>query len=167
MVYITNENYDFIEKKDSIFEKLVTIKRSAKVTKGGRVFGFSAITVIGDKNGKFGIGKGKSKEIPSAIQKSIENAKNNLVFIKLNNGTIFSEIFVKYCSTKLIMLPAKDGTGIIAPFVIRTIFEAIGIKNIFTKCFGSRNQNNVINCAIKGLFEISKLVESSSIRSIK
>lgn len=167
MAYIITESYESSDKKNSLFEKLIAIRRSAKVTKGGRIFGFSAITVVGDRKGKVGIGRGKAKEVPSAIQKSIENAKHNFVLIKINNGTIFHKISVKYCATRLVILPASEGTGIIAPHIMRSVFEAIGIKNILTKCIGSRNPNNVINCAIKGLLEMTKNIEANAIRHPK
>lgn len=158
------DNYELTEKSDTLLEKLIMVKRNSKVSKGGRVFGFSALTVVGDKNGKVGIGRGKAKEVPFAIQKAMENAKKNILHIKLNNGTIFHKITAKYCSTKIIMLPSIDGTGIISSFVTRSIFEAIGIKNILTKCFGSKNPNNLVNCVIKGLIQMSEQIEANSVR---
>lgn len=165
MSNFTPDNYDATEKNDIFLEKLIIVKRNSKVTKGGRVFGFSALTVVGDKNGKVGIGRGKAKEVPFAIQKAMENARRNLIFIKLNNGTIYHKISMKYCATKLIMLPASEGTGIISSFIIRSVFEAVGIKNIFAKCFGSKNPNNLVNCVINGLTNMMKSIESNSIRS--
>lgn len=158
------DNYELTEKSDSLTEKLIMVKRNSKVSKGGRVFGFSALTVVGDKNGKVGIGRGKAKEVPFAIQKAMENAKKNILNIKLNNGTIFHKITAKYCSTKIIMLPSSEGTGIISSFVMRSIFEAIGIKNILAKCFGSKNPNNLVNCVIKGLLKMSESIEAHDIR---
>ena len=165
MSNFTPDNYDATEKNDIFLEKLIIVKRNSKVTKGGRVFGFSALTVVGDKNGKVGIGRGKAKEVPFAIQKAMENARRNLIFIKLNNGTIYHKISMKYCATKLIMLPASEGTGIISSFIIRSVFEAVGIKNIFAKCFGSKNPNNLVNCVINGLTNMMKSIESNSIRT--
>jgi len=165
MSNFNSENYENTEKSDIFLEKLIIVKRNSKVTKGGRVFGFSALTVVGDKNGKVGIGRGKAKEVPFAIQKAMENARKNLIFIKLNNGTIYHKVSIKYCATKLILLPASEGTGIISSFIIRSVFEAVGIKNIFAKCFGSKNPNNLVNCVIKGLLCMMKNIESNSIRS--
>lgn len=159
-----NENYEIIEKSDEMLEKLIMVKRNSKVSKGGRIFGFSALTVVGDKNGKVGIGRGKAKEVPFAIQKAMDNAKKNIINIKLNNGTIFHKITAKYCATKIIMIPGAEGTGIISSFVIRSIFEALGIKNILTKTFGSKNPNNLVNCVIKGLNKMSESVEANTIR---
>ena len=158
------DNYELTEKSDVLTEKLIMVKRNSKVCKGGRVFGFSALTVVGDKNGKIGIGRGKAKEVPFAIQKAMENAKKNIINIKLNNGTIFHKITEKYCSTKIIMLPCSEGTGLISSFVMRSIFEAIGIKNILAKCFGSKNPNNLVNCVIKGLFKMTESIEAHDVR---
>lgn len=158
------DNYDTIEKADSLLEKLIMVKRNAKVSKGGRVFGFSALTVVGDKNGKVGIGRGKAKEVPFAIQKAMDNAKKNLLYIKLKNGTVFHKIIAKYCSTKIVILPGSEGTGIISSFVMRSIFEAVGIKNVLAKCFGSKNPNNLANCVIKGLLKMSESVDANEIR---
>lgn len=165
MSNFTPESYENVEKNDTFLEKLIIVKRNSKVTKGGRVFGFSALTVVGDKKGKVGIGRGKAKEVPFAIQKAMENAKKNLISIKLNNGTIYHKISAKYCATKIVLLPASEGTGIISSFIIRSVFEAVGIKNIFAKCFGSKNPNNLVNCVITGLLKMMKNIESSSARS--
>lgn len=164
MTNLITDNYELTDKTDVFLEKLIMVKRNSKVTKGGRVFGFSALAVVGDKNGKVGIGRGKAKEVPVAIQKAMENAKRKLIFIKLNNGTIYHKISVKYCATKVVMLPASDGTGIISSFIMRSVFEAVGIRNVFAKCFGSKNTNNLVNCVIKGLLDMVRTVESNSIR---
>ena len=164
MSNFVTDNYEAVEKTDVFLEKLIIVKRNSKVAKGGRVFGFSALTVVGDKNGRVGVGRGKAKEVPFAIQKAMENARRNLVFIKLNGNTIFHRISVKYCATKIVMLPASEGTGLISSFVMRSVFEAVGIKNIFAKCFGSKNPNNLVNCVMKGLLEMVKNIESHSVR---
>ena len=164
MSSFVTDNYEASEKNDVFLEKLIIVKRNSKVAKGGRVFGFSALTVVGDKNGRVGIGRGKAKEVPFAIQKAMESARKNLVFIKLNGNTIFHQINVKFCSTKVVMLPASEGTGIISSFVMRSVFEAVGIKNIFAKCFGSKNPNNLVNCVMKGLLEMVHNIESHSVR---
>lgn len=158
------DHSDIIQKSDGLLEKLIVVKRNSKVSKGGRVFGFSALTVVGDKNGRFGIGRGKAKEVPFAIQKAMENARRNLIYIKLDGDTIYHTVKAKFCSTKVIMLPASKGTGIIASFVMRSIFEAVGIKNIFAKCFGSKNPNNIARCAIECLLSMVKDVEANSVR---
>jgi len=164
MSIVSNKNDDSGQKVDAYFEKLIVVKRNAKVAKGGRVFGFSALTVVGDKNGKVGIGRGKAKEVPFAIQKAMEAAKRNLVNIYLNNNTIHHSITVKYCTTKIVMFPASEGTGIIASSVMRSVFEAVGIKNVLSKCFGSKNPNNVIRAVIKGLLSMVDNIDSNSVR---
>lgn len=166
--YMSNliiDHSDIVQKSDGLVEKLIVVKRTSKVSKGGRVFGFSALTVVGDKNGKFGIGRGKAKEVPFAIQKAMENARKNLIYVNLNGDTIYHTVMAKFCSTKVIMLPASKGTGIIASFVMRSIFEAIGVKNVFAKCFGSKNPNNIARCAIKCLLSMVRDVEANSVRS--
>jgi len=165
MSSFSTDNYESTEKADVFLEKLIIVKRNSKVAKGGRVFGFSALTVVGDKNGRVGIGRGKAKEVPFAIQKAMENARRNLTFIKLVNGTIYHKISVKFCATKIVMLPASEGTGIISSFVMRSVFEAVGIRNIFAKCFGSKNPNNLVHCVMKGLLEMVKNIESNAVRS--
>lgn len=141
---------------DNFIEKLVKIRRTAKVVKGGRVFGFSALSVVGDGNGQIGFGTGKAREVPIAIQKSLQKARRDLKKIYLNNGTLFYPIRYKYGATRIIMLPAFEGTGIIAGGVMRSIFESVGIKNIIAKCIGSRCSNNVVLATIKGLLMAQK-----------
>ncbi len=153
-----------VDKKDLFFEKLLLVKRNTKVTKGGRVFSFAVLTVVGDRNGKFGIGKGKAKEVPSAIQKAMENARRNLVNIKIKNGTILCKQSFTYCSTKIVMLPGNDGVGIISASSIRAIFEAVGIKNIFIKCFGSKNPSLLIRCVFHGLLHMNHIIETTNFR---
>lgn len=155
---------EIVQRADGLLEKLIIVRRNSKVSKGGRAFGFSALTVVGDKNGKVGIGRGKAKEVSFAIQKAMENARRNLISIKINDDTIYHCVRAKFCSTKIVMLPASKGTGIIASFVMRSIFEAAGIKNIFAKCFGSKNPNNIARCAIKCLVNMSRDVEASLAR---
>lgn len=154
-----------IEKKDTFFEKLLLVRRNTKVTKGGRVFGFSVLTVVGDKHGKVGIGKGKAKEVPFAIQKAMENAKKNLITLNINKDTIYYKFTFKYCATKIIMLPGYEGCGIISAASIRAIFEAAGIKNIFVKCFGSKNPSVLIRCVFNSLIKMNNNFNAFSLRN--
>lgn len=147
-----NENRTI--KNDGLEEKLIKICRTAKVVKGGRIFGFTAVVSVGDKNGKVGIGFGKAREVPIAIQKAMEHARKNLVIIDLYKDTVYHPITTKYGSTKVIILPASQGTGIIAGNAMRAIFEVSGIKNIVAKCIGSTNPINVVRATIKGLIHI-------------
>jgi len=146
----TNENR--IQKSDGLEEKLIRICRTAKVVKGGRIFGFTAVVSVGDKNGKVGIGFGKAREVP--IQKAMEHARKNMVIIDLYKDTVYHPITIKYGSTKVIILPASQGTGIIAGNAMRAIFEVSGIKNIVAKCIGSTNPINVVRATMKGLIHI-------------
>ncbi len=140
---------------DGKIEKLVKINRTSKVVKGGRTFGFSALVVVGNGAGKIGVGRGKSKEVAKAIQKALEAARKNMIDVALNNGTLFHQIKSSHGASKIIMIPAKDGTGVIAGGALRAVFEVIGIKNVLSKCIGSTNPTNVVRAAINGLINTS------------
>lgn len=140
-------NEDFIE-------KLVTINRVAKVVKGGRQFGFAALTVVGDGNGRVGFGRGKAREVPVAVQKAMENARKNMRRIKLNEGTLQCEMIGEHGAAKVVMVPASEGTGIIAGGPMRAVFEAVGIHNVLAKCIGSNNPINVVRATFKGLTQM-------------
>ena len=144
---MSNDN----QKNDGFIEKLVAVKRNAKTVKGGRIFSFSALTVVGDGKGKIGIGRGKSREVPLAIQKAMENARRNLVDVNLNGDTIWYSIKSSHGASKVYMQPASVGTGIIAGGAMRAVFEVIGVHNVLTKTYGSTNPINVIRATIKGL----------------
>lgn len=132
-------------------ERLVSVNRTAKVVKGGRKFGFAALVVVGDGNGRVGIGKGKALEVPEAIRKAMESARRNLILVPLKDTTLHHTIVANHGATKVFMKPASDGTGIIAGGGMRAIFEVAGIKNVLAKCYGSTNSYNVVRATIKGL----------------
>lgn len=136
---------------DGLQEKLVHVNRVAKVVKGGRVFGFTALAVVGDGNGRIGFGYGKAKEVPVAIQKAMEKARKNMVQVALIDGTLQYDIVSKQGATNVFMKPASDGTGIIAGGPMRAVFEVVGVKNVLSKCNGSRNPINVVKATIAGL----------------
>lgn len=136
---------------DGYIEKLIAVNRTAKVVKGGRVFGFSALVVAGDGEGKIGVGRGKAREVPVAIQKATEAARRNMLHIHLKGATLQHEIVSRHGASKVLMLPASEGTGVIAGNAMRAVFEVIGIKNILAKCIGSTNPINVVQATIKGL----------------
>jgi small subunit ribosomal protein S5 len=146
-----NANVDDVQKSDGFKEKLVTVRRVAKVVKGGRTFSFTALTVVGDGKGKVGVGTGNAKEVPAAIQKAMENARRNLVSIELNGDTLFHPVKSRHGASKLIMLPASEGTGVIAGGAMRAVFEVAGVQNVLAKCLGSTNPINVVRATIKGL----------------
>ena len=136
---------------DDLIEKLVAVNRVAKVVKGGRQFGFTAITVVGNGKGKIGMGYGKAKEVPLAIQKAMQAARKNLHQVALNKETIYYEVNGKHGASKVYMQPAADGTGIIAGGAMRAVFECVGIRNILAKSYGSRNPINLVRATINAL----------------
>lgn len=132
-------------------DKLLVVTRTAKVVKGGRIFGFSAYTVVGNLNGRVGIGHGKAREVPEAIRKAMEEAKRNLIDVPLNGTTLHHTIVSRHGASKVFMKPASEGTGVIAGGAMRAIFEVAGIQNILAKCYGSTNPINVVQATMKGL----------------
>ena len=136
---------------DDLIEKLVAVNRVAKVVKGGRQFGFAAITVVGNGKGKIGMGYGKAKEVPLAIQKAMQAARKNLHQVALNKETIYYEVNGRHGASKVYMQPAADGTGIIAGGAMRAVFESVGIRNILAKSYGSRNPINLVRATINAL----------------
>ncbi|MCI0401559.1 MAG: 30S ribosomal protein S5 [Gammaproteobacteria bacterium] len=136
---------------DELLEKLVAIKRVAKVVKGGRQFGFAALTVVGDGKGKVGFGRGKAREVPLAIQKAMENARRNMIAVPLNGRTLAYAMTATHGASKVFMKPASEGTGIIAGRAMRAVFEVLGVHDVLAKCLGSENANNVIRATMNGL----------------
>jgi len=136
---------------DDLTEKLVAVNRVAKVVKGGRQFGFTALTVVGDGNGRVGFGYGKAREVPLAIQKAMDKARNNLVSVQLTDGTLQHPINARHGAAKVFMQPASEGTGVIAGGAMRAVFEVVGVRNVLAKCNGSRNPINLVRATIKGL----------------
>lgn len=132
-------------------EKLVQVNRVAKVVKGGRIFGFTALTVVGDGNGKVGFGRGKAREVPAAIQKAMEAARKNMITVSLNGATLQYPIKANHGASKVFMQPASDGTGIIAGGAMRAVLEVAGVQNVLAKCYGSTNPVNVVRATFEGL----------------
>ncbi|CAL1329124.1 30S ribosomal protein S5 [Candidatus Providencia siddallii] len=144
-----------IEKQaNELQEKLIAVNRVAKTVKGGRIFSFTALTVVGDGHGRVGLGYGKAREVPAAIQKAMEKARRNMKKIILNNGTLFHQIKGTYTSSHVFMKPAYEGTGIIAGGAMRAVLEVVGIKNILAKTYGSTNPINVVRATLKALSNI-------------
>jgi len=139
---------------DGLLEKLITVNRVAKVVKGGRQFGFTALTVVGDGNGKVGFGYGKAREVPLAIQKAMEKARKNMKSVDLKDGTLQHPVTARHGASKVYMQPASEGTGIIAGGAMRAVFEVVGVHNVLAKCMGSRNPINVVRATIRGLEEM-------------
>lgn len=139
---------------DGLQEKLVAVNRVSKTVKGGRQFAFAALTVVGDGNGRVGMGYGKAKEVPLAIQKAMEKARKNMVTVPLKEGTLFHSQNGFHGGAHVFMKPASEGTGIIAGGAMRAVFEVVGVNNVLAKCIGSRNPINMVRATIKGLTEM-------------
>lgn len=139
------------DKNEGFQEKLVQVNRVAKVVKGGRIFGFTALTVVGDGNGKVGFGSGKAREVPVAIQKALEAARRNMVSVELKGTTLQHQIKAAHGASKVYLQPASDGTGIIAGGAMRAVLEVAGVQNVLAKCYGSTNPMNVVRATVKGL----------------
>ena len=139
---------------DDLLEKLVTVNRVAKVVKGGRQFGFTALTVVGDGNGRVGFGYGKAREVPIAIQKAMQAARKDLRTVELDGETLHYAMVGRHGATKVYMQPASEGTGIIAGGAMRAVFECAGVRNVLAKSYGSRNPINVVRATVDALFGV-------------
>jgi small subunit ribosomal protein S5 len=143
-------NYDR-DSGDGLQEKLVAVNRVAKVVKGGRQFGFTALSVVGDGNGKVGFGYGKAREVPIAIQKSMEMDRKNMFQVRLKEGTLWHAIKARHSGARIYMQPASEGTGVIAGGPMRAVFEVVGVHDVLAKSIGSNNPINLVRATIKGL----------------
>jgi small subunit ribosomal protein S5 len=139
------------ERSDGLREKMVAVNRVTKVVKGGRVLGFAALTVVGDGDGAVGMGKGKAREVPVAVQKALEEARRKMFRVSLRNGTLQHAVIGRHGASKVLMQPASEGTGIIAGGPMRAVFEVAGVTNILAKCIGSTNPYNVVRATLDGL----------------
>ena len=145
---------DYNQNSDGYIEKLVTINRVAKVVKGGRQFGFTALTVVGDGNGRVGLGYGKAREVPLAIQKAMEKARRDMRTVNLADGTLQYALKGRHGAARVYMQPASEGTGIIAGGAMRAVFEAVGVRNVLAKIIGTNNPINVVRATINGLSDM-------------
>jgi small subunit ribosomal protein S5 len=139
------------QQSDDLIEKLVTVNRVAKVVKGGRQFGFTALTVVGDGAGRVGFGYGKAREVPIAIQKAMQNARKDMITINLNNDTLQYAKKGRHGATYVYMQPASEGTGVIAGGAMRAVFECAGVRNVLAKSYGARNPINVVRATVSAL----------------
>jgi len=137
--------------QDGLIEKLVSVRRVAKVVKGGRVFSFSALTVVGDGEGRIGFGSGKASEVPVAVKKAMDQARRNMRNVHLTNGTLEYPISFEQGAAKIVMLPASEGTGVIAGGSMRSVLEAAGVKNVLAKCIGTTRPVNVVRATVNAL----------------
>ena len=148
----------------NLAEKVVAINRVSKTVKGGRIFKFAALVVVGDGNGILGFGLGKASEVPDAIRKGIEDAKKNLIKISLKGTTIPHEVIGKFGAGEVLMKPAPEGTGVIAGGPVRVVMEAAGIRDIRTKCLRSNNPCNVVTATVNGLASLRDVEQVAAIR---
>ncbi|GFZ77977.1 30S ribosomal protein S5 [Pseudohongiella nitratireducens] len=137
--------------EEGLQEKLIQVNRVAKVVKGGRIFAFTALTAVGDGNGRVGFGRGKAREVPLAIQKAMEAARRNMISVSLDGNTLEYPVKARHGASKIYMQPASEGTGIIAGGAMRAVLELAGIQNVLAKCYGSTNPVNVVNATFNGL----------------
>ena len=152
------------EQTSEFIEKLVFVNRVAKVVKGGKNFRFTALMVIGDGEGRIGCGMGKAVEIPEAIRKGVEDAKKQMITVSMKDTTIPHEIVGKFGTGKVLLMPAPEGTGVIAGGPVRAVIEAVGIKNIRTKSIGSSNPVNMVKATLDGLSKLRTMEEVAALR---
>ena len=143
--------YGYVNEVDGFLEKLIAVNRVAKTVKGGRQMSFTALTVVGDGDGRVGFGYGKAREVPVAISKAMERARKTMVRIELNNGTLFHSVKANHGAARVFMQPASEGTGVIAGGAMRAVLEVVGVKNVLAKAVGSRNPINLVRATIIGL----------------
>lgn len=152
MAAATAKNSD--TRPEDQIEQLINVRRVAKVVKGGRIFGFSALTVVGDGKGRVGMGRGKAREVPLAVQKAMEAARRDMKRIRLKGNTIGYPVMARHAGAKVVIKPASDGTGIIAGGTMRAVFEAVGVHDVLAKCIGSTNPVNVVRATMKALTSV-------------
>ena len=144
-----------VDPNEGLREKLVQVNRVAKVVKGGRIFSFTALTVVGDGKGRVGFGRGKAREVPAAIQKALEAARRNMIQVELAGSTLQHPIRAGHGASKVYMQPASEGTGVIAGGAMRAVLEVAGVQNVLAKCYGSTNPVNVVRATYEGLKSMS------------
>ncbi|NJN39607.1 MAG: 30S ribosomal protein S5 [Gammaproteobacteria bacterium] len=154
------------DRGDGLREKMVSINRVTKVVKGGRILGFAALAVVGDGDGTVGMGKGKAREVPVAVQKALEEARRKMFRVGLRNGTLQHAVIGRHGAAKVIMQPASQGTGIIAGGAMRAVFEVLGVSDILAKSLGSSNPYNVVRATLDGLRRMRTPSEIAAKRGI-
>ena len=136
---------------DGIREKMIAVNRVTKVVKGGRIMAFAALTVAGDGDGSIGMGTGKSREVPASVSKAMERARKSMIKVPLNNGTIYHQVTGRHGASTVILMPASEGTGVIAGGPMRAVLDAVGIRNVLAKAYGSTNPYNMVRATLNAL----------------
>jgi len=152
------------ERDDGLKEKMIAVNRVTKVVKGGRILGFAALTVVGDGDGRIGMGKGKSREVPVAVQKAMEEARRKMIKVSLKGGTLHHTVHGQHGASKVYLSPAVDGTGIIAGGPMRAIFEVVGVQNVVAKSHGSSNPYNLVRATLDALQKMTTPAEIAAKR---
>lgn len=148
------EDFNKDSKDSEYLEKMISVNRVTKVVKGGRILSFVGFVVVGDGNGRLGMGKGKAKEVSISIQKAVTQAKRDMIYIELNESTFYHVVRGKHGASEVFISPAPKGTGIIAGGAMRAVFEVMGVKDVYAKCFGSTNPYNVVRATINAMLKI-------------
>ena len=136
---------------DGIREKMIAVNRVTKVVKGGRIMAFAALTVAGDGDGSIGMGTGKSREVPASVSKAMDRARKSMIKVPLNNGTIYHQVTGRHGASTVILMPASEGTGVIAGGPMRAVLDAVGIRNVLAKAYGSTNPYNMVRATLNAL----------------
>ena len=157
-------DYEIEGRGDNLHEKLIGVNRVAKVVKGGRIFGFAALTVVGDGDGRIGMGQDKSREVPVAVQKAMDDARRNMIKVSLKSGTIHYPVIGRHGASTVILRPASEGPGIIAGGAMRAVCEVVGLNNVLAKSLGSRNPINVVRATLNALQALSNPAEIAAKR---
>ena len=151
---------------DGIREKMIAVNRVTKVVKGGRILAFAALTVAGDVDGKIGMGTGKSREVPAAVSKAMERARKDMKKYPLNNGTLYHAVQGQHGASRVILMPASEGTGVIAGGPMRAVLEAMGVRNVLAKAYGSTNPYNMVRATIDALSHLSSPADIAAKRGM-
>lgn len=154
------------ERDDGLREKMIAVNRVTKVVKGGRILGFAALTVVGDGDGRIGMGKGKAREVPVAVQKAMEKARRGMTRIPLKNGTLHHLVEGKHGASKVILAPAQEGTGVIAGGPMRAVFDVMGVRNVVAKSHGSTNPYNMVRATLNALGKLRTPAEIAAKRGM-
>jgi len=161
---MARDNRDNDQQNDGLREKMITVNRVSKTVKGGRIMSFAALTVVGDGDGAVGMGKGKAREVPLAVQKAMDEARRSMIKVNLTNGTLHHAVTGTHGAAKVMILPAEEGTGIIAGGAMRAIFEVMGVTNVVAKSIGSANPYNLVRATLNGLEAMNSPAEIAAKR---